>query len=65
MCEPLDGAAIGAVVRVQVDVDRKTLAFAVNGGEPVDAGVTLTAQVRPYVLMCFPGDKCSLESVEQ
>ena len=64
VCEPLDGASSGAVVKVQVDVDRKTLSFSVNGGEFVDAGVSLTAQVRPYVLMCFPGDKVSLESAE-
>jgi len=62
--EPLLGNATGAVIKVQVDMDRRTLAFSVNGGDLVDAGVTLAPQVRPYVLMCFPGDKVQLESAE-
>ena len=59
--EPLSGFVTGAHVRVQVDMERRTLAFAVNGGEFVDAGVTLTPQVRPWALMCYPGDALQLE----
>ena len=62
--EPLVGSANGATIKVQADMDRRTLSFAVNGGELVDAGVQLSAQVRPWALMCFPGDKCQLELSE-
>ena len=50
------GAAAGALVRVTADLDRHTLAFAVNDGSDVDSGVTLPAQIRPYALLCFEGD---------
>ena len=50
------GAAAGALVRITADLDRHTLAFAVNDGSEVDSGVTLPSAVRPYALLCFEGD---------
>ena len=51
-----DTSAAGALVRVTADLDRHTLAFAVNDGSEVDSGVTLPSAVRPYALLCFEGD---------
>ena len=48
LCEPLNGAAKDARVGVQVDFDRRTLSFAVNGGEWVDSGVVITRAIYTY-----------------
>ena len=54
----------GAKVLVIVDMDAKRLAFAINNGAPVDAGVVLPDVVRPCVTLASPGDAISLHSVK-
>ena len=63
----LRGHARGTTVRVQVDMDARTVAFWVvsNGGSiragPIDAGITLPAgNVRPFAQLKFAGDSVSL-----
>ena len=43
-----------------VDMDRRTLAFGIDGAEPVDAKVRLAAAVRPWVLLAHPHDAVRL-----
>merc|ERR1712032_1403075 len=44
-----DETTKGTEIKALVDPVTRTLSFAVNGGELVDSGVTLPAQVHPYV----------------
>ena len=60
ICEPLHGRAKGATITVDVDLEKGSLAFSVNDGEQIDAGVHLSSQVRPWVQMVYQGDSVSL-----
>ena len=56
----LAGRAEGAQIVMVVDMDRRTLAFGIDGAEPVDAKVRLAAAVRPWVLLAHPHDAVRL-----
>ena len=60
MAGDLSGRAVGAVVRMHVDMDNRTLSFAINGGELSDSQVHLPAAVRPWVLLAHRGDAVTL-----
>ena len=60
----LQGRAEGSTVQVLVDMDRRTLAFAINTGPLIDAGVQLPAGdkgVRAWVRLGNKGDAVRLE----
>ena len=59
MAGDLVARASGSVVRVVVGPHGR-LAFRVNDGDEVDAGVTLPAVVRPWVQLRFHGDQVTL-----
>ena len=56
----LAGRAEGAQIVMVVDMDRRTLAFGIDGAEPVDTKVRLAAAVRPWVLLAHPHDAVRL-----
>ena len=56
----LAGRAEGAQIVMVVDMDQRTLAFGIDGAEPVDAKVRLAAAVRPWVLLAHPHDAVRL-----
>ena len=57
----LAGRAAGAVIILDVDMDRRTLAVTVgDGGTSVDAQVTLPPAVRPWVLLAHAEDSVTL-----
>lgn len=59
--ESLIDKAEGAVVRADVDMDARTLAFSVNGSETIDSGEVLPeGGVRPWVFMYHEGDSVTL-----
>ena len=47
-------------MQVLIDLDRSTLAFSVNGGEPHDAGIVLPPAVMPWCLLTYRGDAVTL-----
>ena len=61
----LDGSATGAVVLMGIDMDQRRLMISVNGGEAVDAGVTLPESVRPFVRLYHEGDAIRLAQWRQ
>ena len=49
---------------MKVDMDAKTLAFAVNGSEFIDSGVALPEEgVRPWAFLYHEGDSVSISEV--
>jgi len=60
----LVGKQEGAVIECIVDMDEKKLAFAVNGQDPIDCGITLPdVGVRPWVFLYHEGDSVTIEEV--
>lgn len=60
----LASSARGCKVEVQVDMATRKLSFAVNGAKPVDAGLVLPLQVRPWVRLFGQGDAVRFVSAE-
>tara|TARA_B110001452_G_scaffold181083_1_gene152022 strand:+ start:465 stop:944 length:480 start_codon:yes stop_codon:yes gene_type:complete len=62
--QSLASSARGCKVEVIVDMATRKLLFAVNGAKPVDAGLVLPQQVRPWVRLFGQGDAIRFVSAE-
>lgn len=60
MKDDLCGRQVGVPIEVRLDMDAKTLAFAVGGQAQVDTGCMMPDSVRPYAHMCNEGDMVAL-----
>ena len=58
--DDLAGRAEGAVIVLFVDMDRRTLAFGVDGAVPIESHVQLPAVVCPWVLLAHAEDSVNI-----
>ena len=71
VCAPLGGCAVGATVRLRVDMNERTMSFAVKRaadnefGEAGECGVRLAKDVRPWALLCFKDDSIRIVPPEE
>ena len=54
------GVAAGSSIEVTVDMEQRTVSYAVNGGLPSRAPVRLPPAVRPWVLLGWEGDQITV-----